>query len=177
MSTNLHRFLAAAIVFASVCSVADPLRQRAQAERGRTWVLAENGLFLEEAGKPRRPLGLVGWQRIVEPYSCPPDIAIGPGGEAVVTSNAMPVLWRVDPATLEVSVHALVLDTDNDKDFGFSSLVYSKRAAAYFAVSDLGGSVWKIDAALRHAQKVALIDRADLDCVAQTPTLSRENPR
>src|SRR5690348_16807932 len=80
MSTNLHRFLAAALVVASVCSVADPLRQRAHAERGRTWVLAENGLFLEEAGKPRRPLGLVGWQRIVEPYSCPPDIAIGPGG-------------------------------------------------------------------------------------------------
>ena len=173
MSPNIHRLLAATLVVVSICSVADPLRQRAQAERGRTWVLAGNGLFLEEAGKGRRRVELAGWQRIVEPYSCPPDIAMGPAGEAVVTSNAMPVLWRIDPVTLEVSVHALELDTDNDKDFGFSSLVYSKRAAAYFAVSDLGGSVWKIDASLRHARKVALIDRADLDCGPETPTLSR----
>lgn len=135
---------------------ADPLRYRAQSERGRAWVIDAGGLFLEEARKPRRAITLPEWQWAAEPYACAPDIAIGPRGEAVVTSNVLPVLWRIDPETLAVSVHRLQLDADADKDVGFSGLVYSERHGAYFAVSELQGSMWRIDPLLRRAQKIAL---------------------
>jgi hypothetical protein len=137
-------------------AAADPLRYRSQPERARAWVIDADGLFLEEARKPRRAVRLPEWQWAGEPYACAPDIAIGPRGEVVVTSNVLPVLWKIDPETLAVSVHRLQLDADTDKDVGFSGLVYSERNGAYFAVSEQHGSLWRIDPLLRRAQKIAL---------------------
>jgi len=153
MRNKILWFLAAVSLFASTAA-ADPLRYRAQSERGRAWVIDAGGLFLEEARKPRRAIALPEWQWAAEPYACAPDIAIGPRGEAVVTSNVLPVLWRVDPDTLAVSVHRVQLDADTDKDVGFSRLEYSERHAAYFAVSEPHGSTWRIDPLLGSAQKI-----------------------
>ena len=155
MSHKALGFLAAILSFAAAQAAADPLRYRAQPERERGWVIDAKGLFLEQARKPRRALTLPDWQWAAEPYACAPDIAIGPRGEAVVTSNVMPVLWKIDPQTLEVSMHRLQLDSDADKDVGFSGLAYSAREGAYFAVSELHGSLWRIDPMLRRAQKIA----------------------
>lgn len=122
----------------------------------QTWVLNVDGVYLQQARKARVGVRLPGWQWVHEPYACPPAIAIGPGGEALVTSNVLPVLWKIDPKTLAVTVHHLQLDADSDKDVGFSGLVYSARDGAYFAVSELHGTLWRIDALLRRAQKIAL---------------------
>ena len=125
----------------------------AAAER---WVIEAGSLFLEQPGKPRRALELPGWHWASWPYACAPAIAVGPRGEVVITSNVLPVLWKIDPETLGVSVHRLELDADNDKDVGFSGLVYSERDRAYIAVSESHGTLWRIDPLLRRAQKIAL---------------------
>jgi hypothetical protein len=145
----------AAVSLSSGIAAADPLRYRAQPERARVWVIEAAGLFVEE-GRVRRAVALPEWHWAGEPYACAPDIAIGPRGEAIVTSNVAPVLWKIDADTLAVSVHRLELDADHDKDVGFSGLVYSERHGAYFAVSELQGSLWRIDPLLRRAQKIAL---------------------
>jgi hypothetical protein len=122
----------------------------------QTWVLDGDGVYVQQARKPRLEVKLPGWQWAHEPYACPPAIAIGPRGEALVTSNVLPVLWKIDPQSLAVTVHSLELDADSDKDVGFSGLVYSARDNAYFAVSELHGTLWRIDPLLRRAQKIAL---------------------
>jgi hypothetical protein len=122
----------------------------------QTWVLDGDGVYVQQARKPRVEVKLPGWQWAHEPYACPPAIAIGPRGEALVTSNVLPVLWKIDPQSLAVTVHSLELDADLDKDVGFSGLVYSARDGAYFAVSELHGTLWRIDPLLRRAQKIAL---------------------
>jgi hypothetical protein len=154
VSNRIFWLLAAALVSSTVA--AESYRHRAQPEQARTWVIDANGLFLEEARKPRRAISLPQWQWAHEPYACAPDIAIGPRGEVIVTSNVLPVLWKVEPETLAVSVHRLQLDVDQDKDVGFSGLVYSPRDGAYLAVSELHGSMWRIDPLLLRAQKIAL---------------------
>jgi hypothetical protein len=154
MRNKILWFLAAILISGNVA--ADPVRYRAQPERARAWVIDADGLFLEEARKPRRAIKLPDWQWAGEPYACAPDIAIGPRGEAIVTSNVLPVLWKIDPETLAVTVHRLELDADTNKDVGFSGLVYSGRDGAYIAVSELHGSMWRIDPLLRRAQKIAL---------------------
>ena len=146
----------AVLSLVSFSALADPLRYRAQPERAQAWVIDAGELLLEQSGKPRRAITLPDWQWARQPYACAPDIALGPRGEVVVTSNVVPVLWKVDPETLKVSVHRLELDSDADKDVGFSALVYSERNGAYFAVSGLHGSLWRIDPLLRRAQKVGL---------------------
>jgi hypothetical protein len=90
------------------------------------------------------------------PYGRLPDLALGPSSEAVITSNVVPTLWRIDPETLVVSVHPLLLDSDTDKDVGFSGLVYSSEHEAFFAVSDAHGSLWRIDRGLERARKIWL---------------------
>jgi hypothetical protein len=137
-------------------AAAEPFRYRAQPERARAWVIDAGELLLGQAGKPRRVFALPDWQWAGQPYACAPDIALGPRGEVIVTSNVLPVLWKIDPETLKVSVHRLELDADSDKDVGFSGLVYSERNGAYFAVSGVHGSLWRIDPLLRRAQKIGL---------------------
>jgi hypothetical protein len=158
-------FSAVVLVFSGIAA-AEPHRYRAQPERARAWVIDGNGLFLEQAGKSRRAIQLADWHWANWPYACAPDIAIGPRGEAVVTSNVLPVLWKIDPDTLAVSMHRLALDADTHKDVGFSSLVYSERHGAYFAVSELTGSLWRIDPLLRRAQKIPLSEPVYGACAA-----------
>jgi hypothetical protein len=133
------------------------LRYQVDAARERIWWLTREGVFIHSAAAPEKiPVSLPGWLWAGAAYSCLPDLALGPRGEAVVTSNVLPVLWKIDPETLAVSVHRLQLDADADKDVGFSGLAYSARDGAYIAVSELHGSLWRIDPLLRRAQKIAL---------------------
>jgi len=130
------------------------IRDQVDPARERIWRLGRDGVFVLDLATPAKLVRLEGWQWAAEAYACPPDLALGPDGEAVVTSNVLPVLWRVDPHTLVASAHALALDADEDKDVGFSALVYSPEHGAFFAVSAPHGSVWRIDAQLTRAQKV-----------------------
>jgi hypothetical protein len=133
------------------------IRHQADEARGRVWVLTRSGvvIFDASASRPIRRVPLPGWVWAGEPYGCLPDLALGPKGEAVVSSDVVPTLWRVDPETFEVSEHALALDADTDKDIGFSELQYSAEQNAYVGVSSFYGSVWRIDPLLGRAQKVA----------------------
>ena len=130
-------------------------RHQVDVVRNRVWVLTEKGVVLyQDARRERTVIALPEWFWAGAPYSCPPALALGPKGEAIVTSDVVATLWRIDPQTLNVSVHRLELDADTDKDVGFSELAYSSRHGKYFAVSSKHGSVWSVDPLLAKAQKV-----------------------
>jgi hypothetical protein len=123
-----------------------PERQQVDLVRNRVWVLTETGVVLyQNARRERVVIALPEWFSAGAPYGCPPALTLGPKGEAIVTSDVIPTLWRIDPETLQVSVHRLELDADTDKDVGFSELAYSSRHGKYFAVSSQHGSVWSVD--------------------------------
>lgn len=132
------------------------LRQQRDPAGDRVWRLTRDGVTLYTAGgKEIAGVSLPGWIWADEPYSCPPDVGIGPKGEALVTSNVVPTLWKIDPVTLAVTVHALKLDADQDKDVGFTGLAFLAHRGAFFALSDTYGSLWRIDAQLTTATKLA----------------------
>ena len=148
---------------AASASADEPTRYRVDAVRHRVWLLSREGVLVDDAAAPGRiTVSLPEWQQLLPPWGCPPDLALSPGGAAVITSNVLPTLWRIDPETLAVSVHPLELDTDRDKDVGFSRLVYSSRDAAFFAVGAFDGSVWRIDAGLASARKIPPHERPAL---------------
>ena len=123
--------------------------------RNRVWLLTNDGVFVYESARSDKiVVSLPGWQWVDAQYSSLPDLTLGPKGEAVVTSNIVPTLWRVDPESLAISVHTLALDSDTDKDVGFTGLVYSSEDQAYFAVSGIHGSLWRIDPLFERAEKV-----------------------
>lgn len=132
-------------------------RYGVDAARNRVWFLTRDGVSVYDVAKSERILvPLPSWLWVDTPYGRLPDLALGPSGEAVITSNVVPTLWRVDPETLVVSVHPLLLDSDTDKEVGFSGLVYSSEHEAFFAVSDVHGSLWRIDRGLERARKIWL---------------------
>ena len=131
-------------------------RYQVDAAHGRIWWLAREGVFVHDARTPQKRLvPIPGWLWADVAYACLPALALGPKGEALVTSNVVPTVWKIDPETLAVSEHALTLDADQDKDVGFSGLAYSSEHAAFFAVSEFG-SLWRIDPDLTRGEKVAL---------------------
>ena len=148
----------AVILSASILSIAG--LDQPSAVRDRPWHLTPDGVV---AGKTAVPIP--GWVLAGASYACAPELAVGPKGEAVITSNVLPTLWRVDPVTLAVTEHPLALDADTDKDVGFSRLVYSPKHAAFFAVSSAHGTLWRIDTQLKRAQKIGFTSsKEDLTC-------------
>ena len=128
---------------------------RLDRSKGRVWSLVPEGVAVRSAGASKAVVvELPGWIVADLTDSCPPDIALGPKGEAVITSNVVPTLWRVDPDTLAVTVHPVALEAEGGRDVGFTSLVYSVPHGAYFAVSHAHGAVWKINTTLTRGQKV-----------------------
>jgi hypothetical protein len=133
------------------------VRYQVDTAHGRIWWLTPDGVFVHDARAPQKiAVPIPGWQWAGEPYGCLPALALGPNGEALVTSDVIPTVWKIDPDTLAVSEHSLVPDSDADKDVGYTALAYSSEHAAFFAVSGLHGSLWRIDPSLTRAQKVAL---------------------
>jgi hypothetical protein len=125
--------------------------------RNRGWVLTPAGVFVIDF-KQRSTVThvpLPDWHWAGEPYGCTPTLALGPKGEGLVSSDVAPMLWRIDPETLAVSRHELLLDEDSGSDVGFSRLAYSARQATYIAVACAQGSVWRVDPFLKKGRKVS----------------------
>lgn len=134
------------------------LRAELDAARGRVLALHRDGVDIYDATSDEkvRSIPLPGWIWAGRTEACPPDFAVEPRGDVVVTSNVMPVLWRIDSGSLEVTRHDLAVEEQSGKDVGFSGLAYSARGNAFFAVGGLDGSLWSIDPSLVRAQRVAL---------------------
>lgn len=178
-------FLAASMVLIAGCDVGAVPRQarseapqlqppgartRVDAARSRFWTLTPEGVVLFEGTRQERiALTLPGWIRAAEPYGCLPDLALGPRGEVMVTSNVVPTLWRIDPGSLAVSVHALSLDADGGRDVGFTDLAFSPKHGAYFASSEAHGSRWRIDPTVGTARKLPHAAPAGPGCAARQP--------
>ena len=133
------------------------LRYQKDPARNRGWVLTPDGVFMIDFNSRRTVMHvpLPDWHWAGEPYGCTPTLALGPKGAALISSDVVPTLWRIDPETLAVSRHDLVLDQDPGRDIGFSGLAYSARLAAYIAVPCTQDSVWRIDPLLSKGQKVS----------------------
>ena len=134
------------------------LRARQDSARGRIWALHADGVDLYDARSDQklRAIALPEWVWADELHSCPPDLAVGPEGEVIVSSNVVPVLWRIDPTSFVVSRHELAVLEDKGREVGFSGVTYSARQGAFFGVNGLDGSLWRIDLALRRAQPIPL---------------------
>ena len=143
------------------------LRFQMDAARERGWILTRMGVLVFDfkSRQTLRYIPLPDWHWAGEPFGASPDLALGPAGDALITSDILPTLWRVDAVTLRVSRHELALDEDGGKDVGFSGLAYSAQHGAFFAVSYLHGSLWRIDTQLQRAEKLgSTFSKEDLTC-------------
>jgi streptogramin lyase len=149
----IYAIATSAMLAAASALAGEPVRTVQDASRDRVWVLESDALYLHEGAQKRR-FELPGWVYVTDAYACAPAVALDAQGAAVVTSNVVPVLWRIDPAKAQVTSHELTLDADADKDVGFSGLAYAPEQGVFYAVSATYGSLWRIDPLLRRAQKI-----------------------
>ena len=128
------------------------------AARDRGWMLTPAGIAVVDprSGRTVAQISLPDWIWAGEPLGCMPALALGPKGEVLVSSDVLPVLWRVDPDTLAVSRHELALDDRSGRDIGFSALSYSAKQGTFVAVACAGGARWRIDPFLTRGQKMSL---------------------
>ena len=80
------------------------LRYQFDANGDRVWWLTRDGVVVKNVGAMERTaVTIPGWTWVKAAWSCPPDLALGPSGEAVVTSNIVPIVWKIDPKTMAVT--------------------------------------------------------------------------
>jgi hypothetical protein len=146
----------AAAMLAGCDSEPQLLRIRADAERNRLWLLERDAvsLYHNRSGKLLQRIVLPGWTFVGKQFGCPPDLALDPSGAVFVTSNVLPVLWRIDPHQFEVTLLDVALDADQEKDAGFTSLAFAADGTL-FAANAIHGTLWRIDVRASTAEKVA----------------------
>lgn len=146
----------AAAMLAACDSDPQVLRIRVDAERNRLWLLDHHGvsLYHNRSGKLLQRMVLPGWTFAGKQFACPPDLAPDPSGAVFVTSNVLPVLWRIDPEQFEVTLLDVALDADQGKDVGFTSLAFAADGTLV-AASAIHGTHWRIDVRALTAEKLA----------------------
>lgn len=138
---------------------------RADAERNRLWVLDPDALTLYDNTNGRRLRRIVLPEAILagNGHACPPDVALDAAGTVFVSSNVVPVLWRVDPQRFDVTRIELALDADTDKDVGFTGLSFAGDDVL-LAVGATFASLWRIDLRTESASKIASFPASAAAC-------------
>jgi hypothetical protein len=129
---------------------------RTDAARNRLWILEREALTLYDNtnGRQLRRMVLPEWVLLGARYSCPPDLALDSSGAVFVSSNVLPVLWRVGPQRFEITRIELALDADADKDVGFTGLSLAGDGT-FLAAGTTFGSLWHLDPRAASARKIA----------------------
>lgn len=143
------------------------IREQLHVASGRVWVLHTDGVHVHDPRGSGEAISihLPGWSWATEPWACPPDLALVGDRDVLVTSNVTPAIWRIDPATLEVTRHDLTVAENAGREVGFSRLRYSARYDTFFAAGALDNTLWRIDRTLTLAQPVALSPPLPQGCV------------
>ena len=152
---------------------------RADPARNRLWVLDLEmiSVYDNTNGRRLRRIVLPEWMVLPKKYSCLPDLALDSSGTAFVSSNVLPVLWRIDPHGYEVARIELVLDTDNDKDVGFTGLSFAGDGTL-LAAGAMAAALWQIDTSAASARKIASYPSVASGCDPATLVRAgRDQPR
>jgi len=168
MQFKLSIHVAVAVIAAAMLSACDDSLQRerstatklevvrADPARNRLWVLDLEviSVYDNTNGRRLRRIVLPEWMVLPKNYSCLPDLALDSSGTAFVSSNVLPVLWRIEPQRYEVTRIELALDTDTDKDVGFTGLSFAGDGTL-LAAGAMAAALWQIDTSAASARKIA----------------------
>ncbi len=93
---------------------------------------------------------LAGWVAAHPPHAAPPACVVEPRGTVLMSSNIVPDLWRIDPATGAVEHLPIRLVDHPNREIGFTQLeMVNPRGLA--AKSAIDGTDWRIDLRTRTA--------------------------
>jgi hypothetical protein len=120
---------------------------RVDLAHNRRWVLGKDALTVYDHMNGRR-------LRHIPNEVCAPDMVLDASGAAFVSSNVVPVLWRIDPQRFQVIRIALQLDADSDKEVGFTGLSLGADGS-FTAAGATFPSLWRIDLGAGRASKIA----------------------
>lgn len=168
MSLQLNFFVSAAAAAAVLLAACDgSVRREGPPEIGlevvrvdlahnRRWVLREHSLTVYDHmnGRRLRHIILPDWVVAGPRDGCAPDMVLDSSGAALVSSNVLPVLWRVDPQRFQVARIALELDADTDKEVGFAGLSPAGDGVLIAAGATFE-SLWRLDLRSATASKLA----------------------
>jgi hypothetical protein len=134
------------------------VRVRMDSPRARRWELGWGAVFVYDvlSGQLVRRIPLTRASLSGARGTCRPDLVVSRSGAVIVSSNAQPVLWRIDPASFEVRRYDIALDSDRSKDFGFSALAWDADEKTLYAASAVMGTLWRIDLDTATASRIEL---------------------
>ena len=144
----------------------DTLRVTTDTARSRVWVLGLDGVRVYDAvtKKLTRQIALPSWSVAPTPYACLPDLALDRSGSAFISSNATPVIWRIDADSFEVKQHEIRLHGREQWDIGFGALAFTADGVLYALTSSESSSLWKIDFAKASGTMIAFRDPPSKAC-------------
>lgn len=147
---------------------------RVDLAHNRRWVLRKDALTVYDHmnGRRLRQIILPDWVLAGPKDGCAPDIVLDASGAALVSSNVLPVLWRVDPQRFQLTRIALELETDTDREVGFTGLSFSPDGQLLAAGATFP-SLWRIDLSAGRARRIATLATGE-DARCETSPAARD---
>jgi dihydrodipicolinate synthase/N-acetylneuraminate lyase len=129
---------------------------RVDLAHNRRWVLRKDELTVYDHmnGRRLRHIVLPDWVVAGPNDACAPDMVLDASGAVFVSSNVLPVLWRIDAQRFQVIRIALQLDADTDKEIGFTGLSLGADGTLTAAGATFP-SLWHIDLGSARASRIA----------------------
>ena len=121
------------------------LRMRADAARGRIWMLGLGyhvRVYDQRSKALLRHIRLPGWHVVKTP--CMPDLILDRTGSAYVSSNVSPWIWQIDATSFQLWVHEVRMAGKEVLDVGFGALAFDRKGTLY-GLAPSASSVWSID--------------------------------
>lgn len=102
------------------------------------------------------------------PYACSPAMIVDRAGAVIISSNVLPVPWRIDPNAFTVRRYELQLDLGNELEVGVTGLAAANEEGIVLAYTGLSGSLWRVELSSGKATKINL--SRPFGCGSSTPT-------
>ena len=149
------------------------LRIKVDIAHNRLWVLGLKHVYVYDiTGKQLiRRVALPDWS--VAGFVCSPDMALDPSGAAYIASNAESTLWKIDAEDFGIKAQELALHAGAHRDIGFGALTFAADGALY-ALTAHEGSLWRVDVARSHANKVELSERVFGACTLKAADQTKQ---
>ena len=155
------------------------LRVKADTVRGRLWLLSLQQVTVYEikTGDMIKQIALPAWS--LAGIQCAPDLILDASGDALISSNVEPRLWKIDATTFNMKEYAINMPGKENWDNGFGALAFAADGSLY-AMSSFAGSLWRIELATSSASEIKLSARVTQACALRlspqtTARLQKQN--
>lgn len=124
--------------------------------RGRLWVLDHGAVYIYDLNNKELIKRVIFLATKTSQASCLPDMALDRQGNAFISDNTRPFIYRIGSGSLEIAQWLADERLSPFPDSGISAMAIGQDGKSLFAVNGFSGEFWRLDLETRSMHRLAI---------------------